>query len=230
MEEDANDSKLKRILPKLTVPGLICVALVLLIPLISYLAALVSGKGNTVDNIALFHRSATFFFKSVSGSESKFLFPGPGDILLAAVVLLYKKRWQVSLGLLITAGVMYLYGQFAIEPASNSIYNLSLTSPVGVALECLYSALTSAMLIAIAFLPATAAILEKHHWKIILPCNILLFWAQPLWILMTFFSFKKAAVVAKEAQAKAKSSAASNRLWAQVHQRESKRRKGFKKK
>lgn len=231
MDEETNDSKLKKILPKLAVTGLIYLALVVLIPLISYLVAVISGKSNTVDNIALFHRSISFFFKSISGSESKFLFPGPGDILLAGVVLLYRRRWQVTAALLVAAAFMYLHGQFVIEPVSSWIYNLSLTSPVGIALECLFSALTCAMLIAIAFVPATASVLEKCHWKIILPCNILLFWAQPLWILMTFFSFKKAAVITREKQVSLKSKAASNRLWAQVHERESKRRKGgFKKK
>lgn len=230
MDEETDDSKLKLILPKLKIAGLIYLAVVVLIPIISYLVAVISTRGNAVDNIALFHRSISFYFKSISGSESKFLFPGPGDILLAGVILLYKKQWQVSAGMLVTAGIMYLYGQFAIEPLSTWIYNLSLTSPVGIVLECLVSAVTLAVLIAIAFFPATAAIMAKFRWKIIVPCNILLFWVQPIWILMTFFSFKKAVIVPRDQQAKLKSKIASNRLWAQVHQRESKRRKGFKKK
>ncbi len=230
MDEETDDSKLKLILPKLKVAGLIYLAVVVLIPIVSYLVSVISSKGTGVDNIALFHNSISFFFKSVSGSESKFLFPGPGDILLAGVILLYKKQWQVSAGMLLTAGIMYLYGQFAIEPLSTAIYNLAIASPVGIALECLFSAITAVVLVAIAFFPATAAVAGKFRWKIIVPCNVLLFWVQPIWILMTFFAFKKAVIVPRDQQVKNKSKIASNRLWAQVHQRESKRRKGFKKK
>lgn len=230
LEEVTSDSKLKVILPKLGLLGLVFLALLVLIPLVSYLIAVITGKGSTVANIADFHRSTAFFLNSVTGSQSKFLFPGPGDLLLAAVVLLYKKRWQVSLGIVIAAGLMYVYGQFVVEPVAQTFYEMSLKSPVGIALECLLSALNAAVIITIAFFPAAAAIVENCRWKIIVPCNILLCWAQPIWILLTFLSFKKAVIVPKEIKAKTKSAAASNRLWAQVHQREAKKRKGFKKK
>lgn len=230
MEEETKDLIRKKVLPKLAILGVVYLLLAGSIALISYLAGVISGKGSAVENIALFHQSITFFFKSVTGSDSKFLFPGPGDFLLVAVVLLYRKRWKVSLGLLIFAGLAYVYGQFLIEPASIAIYELSKTSPLGIVFECLFSAITAAVIIAVAFLPAATAVIEKCHWKVIVPCNLLLFWAQPLWILMSFFSFKKAVLIPKEKKAKAKASAASSRLWAQVHERESKKRKGFRKK
>jgi len=135
--------------------------------------------------------------------------------------------------ILAAGALLYVFGQFVIDPIATLIYNFSLKNQFGVVLECLWSALTVLIVIAIAFLPAMCAFKEKCRFKIILPLNIFLFWAQPLWIAMLFFAFKTAVIKPTENKKPDKSkaiAAASSRLWSQRHEQESKKRKGFKKK
>jgi hypothetical protein len=182
------------------------VVVAVLVPIVAWFFVVLTGKNSTDVNIARFYLLTANFFKSVA--DSQVLFPGPRDFVLAAIVVLYRRRWKVALGLLFAAALIYLIGLFLFEQITHVITGLGPTSIGALILETLCIAFMASTLASVLFAPAFCAFKEKMKWRIILPMNLLLGFIPPIWIVLCFFCVKPVEVK-KKSVVPAKKDAAS---------------------
>lgn len=219
----------RQILPYAIRAGLVYLVLLVFVPAIAYAFVLFSGKNTLVENIVSLYLLLSNFLKVVSGwfGQNIYLFPSPADFLLAAIAVLYHRKWKISAGLLVAAGLVYLFGQFVGDLLAQPIGGLGPTSAGALTIEIVYSAFALLLIGSYLFAPTFFAYSQKKANKVLyLVLNAIVGWIPPAWILLVFFSTKPAKTKAPE---KSEAPAAKPEPKP-VHKRELKKKKGFKKK
>jgi len=197
--------------------------LVALVPVAAYVFTLFSGKNNFLDIIARFYLLIKEFLVLASSFT-------PMDYVLAAIVVLYVKKWKVSASLLATGGLLFLIGKYSGEFVNKLISRVGSTDPSAYVIECFYTAFAVALIVGSVGLPSIVAYFrKKKSFKIILIVDLLLGWVLPVWVALIFFAFKND----KDKSAKKDTTTGETSVVTppkKVHQRKPKRKKGFKKK
>ncbi len=181
----------------------------------------VRGRHDVPFNIVASYQGLVWFFVNVAAHIC------PGNFLLAAILVLYLKKFKVCGYLLAAAGLIYLICQYLVPGVDVLLRNIPEQNVFKCILAVPLSGFDLDLLLGINFLPAVVAF-ERHkeRRKIIGLLNLFLGWIPPLWVVLLVWAFrndKKAkadeTVREKKGPAKAKS----------VHQRIAKK-KGRKKK
>lgn len=152
--------------------------------------------------------------------------PGPGDYVLAAIAILYLKKWKVSVGLLIAGGFLWLISWSSPEVIT-LVTKIGDQSAFGLILSCMYSALAAQFLVCSLLLPAVVAKQRKKaRWRLLSGLTLALGWIPPIWVLLLFLVFRNDKDASPAVAPEDSSSAKPAR---KVHQNMRKRKKGFKK-
>lgn len=113
-----------------------------------------------------------------------------GDFLLAAVLVLYLRKYKVIGYLLAAAGVVYLFGCSA-DLMIKGLSTLPPEHPFSSTCKVFYSALSLDVTIVKVALPTIVAYKRnKARRKRFLIVNLICGWLPPVWVGMMLFAFK----------------------------------------
>ncbi|MBX9671635.1 MAG: hypothetical protein K2X93_28860 [Candidatus Obscuribacterales bacterium] len=207
-------------LPYFKAAAMLYTAMVVVLPLAAFVMSL-NNKNSMAENINLLFILMLDLPRAIGG-----FMPGPGDYILASVAILYLKKWQVSVGLLLAAGLLWVVSWSCPEVVT-LVKNVGAQSAFGLVLSCLYAALVAQVLVCSLLLPAVVAKQRnKARWPLLVGLTVALAWIPPVWILLLFLAYRNDKRVAGEETSEDPSSAKPAR---KVHQNKLKKKKGFKK-
>ncbi len=197
-------------------------AMVIVLPLVAFVMSL-NNKNSMAENINLLFILMLDLPRAIGG-----FMPGPGDYVLASVAILYLKKWQVSVGLLLAAGLLWVVS-WSCPEVMTLVKNIGAQSAFGLALSCLYAALVAQVLVCSLLLPAVVAKQRnKARWPLLAGLTVALAWIPPVWILLLFLAFRSDKRVSGEETSDGDDSS-SAKPARKVHQNKLKKKKGFKK-
>lgn len=156
----------------------------LFVPIAALLFTVFTGKNDTVTNI-------TFLFNGCVSLLQVAADLFPGDLILAAVLILYLKKYRVAGALGIASGFVFLYCKFSGALITNCISGLDPNNPLALVIKSIFGGFTVELLLLKWALPAIVALKRnKEKKKLYLWLTVLTGWMPPIWIALTFLAFR----------------------------------------
>lgn len=183
----AADDLRAKIAPLLRAAAIVYAVLLLIaVPLTAFTLAGVTKNPSFTSNLTFMTDELSRFMKSLGSVTA-----GPGDYILAAVVVLYHRNMYVSLAFLLGSAFLYLFGSFGVEPLQNLIKIVGPETAGGIAAQCAFSGLLMGVIITSIFLPTILAYNFKRKSLIkYAVLNSLVGWFGPIWVTMIFFALR----------------------------------------
>lgn len=156
----------------------------LFVPIAAFGFTIFMGKNDTASNITYLFNLSVEFLKA----GSQFF---PGDFILAAVLILYLKKYRVAAALGLASGITYVYTKFSGDLILNCISGLDPNSPLSLMIKSIYGGIALEVLAVKWALPAIVAFKRnKAKKKLYLWLTILLGWLPPVWTALIFVAFR----------------------------------------